>query len=97
METLAPELSVKRLMRFDGDGSLKAYCDLAIGEAFLIKGLRVVSGKNGLFVSMPRQQGKDRKWYDNIVLLNKQIKQNVDRVVLEAYQEETSNGSPKSL
>ena len=97
MEQTSGELSVTRLVRFDGTGSLKAYCDLSIANAFVIKGLRVVEGRNGLFVSMPRQQGKDRKWYDNIVLLNKQIKQNVDRVVLEAYQEETSNGSPKSL
>ena len=93
METLAPELSVKRLMRFDGDGSLKAYCDLAIGEAFLIKGLRVVSGKNGLFVSMPRQQGKDAKWYDTVVALTREAKQEVGRVVLEAYERHTADGN----
>lgn len=93
MEPSSTELSVTRLVRFDGGGSLKAYCDLSIANAFVIKGLRVVEGRNGLFVSMPRQQGKDRKWYDNIVLLNKQVKQHVDRVVLDAYQEETSHAS----
>lgn len=93
MEQSSTELSVTRLVRFDGSGSLKAYCDLSIANAFVIKGLRVVEGRNGLFVSMPRQQGKDRKWYDNVVLLNKQVKQSVDRVVLDAYQEETSNAS----
>ena len=81
------ELSVKRLVKFDGEGSLKAYCDLAIGEQFLVKGLRVVQGKNGLFVSMPREQGKDQKWYDSVVLLTDKAKTDVTHVVLDAYQQ----------
>ena len=83
-------LTVERLVEFDGEGSLKAFCDLAIGKAFLVKGLRVVNGKNGLFVSMPRQKGKDSKWYDNVVALTKEAKQEVGRVVLEAYNHEES-------
>ena len=89
MSTAVMELEVKRLVRFDGDGALKAYCDLAVGEAFLIRGLRVIDGKNGLFVSMPRQQGKDAKWYDNVVVLTPEIKKEVGRVVLGAYQQQT--------
>ena len=85
-------LTVKRMIRFDGEGSLKAYCDLAIEDRFLIKGLRVVEGKNGLFVSMPRQQGKDGKWYDNVSALTKEMKVEVGRVVLEAYQQEAMSG-----
>ena len=90
MNNGSASLAVKRLVKFDGDGSLKAYVDLEIGAQFLIKGVRVVEGKNGLFVSMPRQQGKDAKWYDSVVALTKETKQEVGRVVLAAYQEEAS-------
>ena len=89
MNRLEAELSVKRMVRFDGEGSLKAFCDLAIGDAFLIKGLRVVEGKRGLFVSMPRQQGKDAKWYESVVALTKEVSAEVARVVLEAYRQES--------
>ena len=82
------ELSVKRLVKFDGEGTLKAFCDLAIDERFLVKGVKVVEGKRGLFVSMPRQQGKDSKWYDSVLALTKDVKADVDRVVLRAYQQE---------
>ena len=81
-------LSVKRLVKFRGEGTLKAFCDLAIDELFLVKGLRVIEGKRGLFVSMPRQQGKDTKWYDSVEAMTKEAKANVDRVVLQAYQQE---------
>ena len=89
METATGDLSVKRLIRFDGSSTLKAYCDLAVNNQFLIKGLRVVEGKTGLFVSMPRQQGKDQKWYDSVVALDKETKKAVGRVVLEAYEQIT--------
>ena len=87
MDNGLADLSVKRMVTFDGDGSLKAYVDIVIGSSFLVKGLRVVQGKNGLIVSMPRQQGKDRKWYDSVVALTKEAKGAVGRVVLEAYQQ----------
>ena len=91
-------LAVKRLVRFNGKSSLKAYVDLEIGNLFLVKGLRVVEGKNGLFVSMPRQQGKDSKWYDSVVALTKEAKTEVGRVVLEAYQQDVgSNGTSIEL
>lgn len=87
MELAGTGLEVKRLIRFEGEGSLKAFCDLAIGDAFLIKGLRVVEGRHGLFVSMPRQQGKDAKWYESVVALSKQAEAELSRVVLQAYNE----------
>ena len=93
METLATDLTVTRLVKFDGESTVKAYCYLAVGDQFLIKGLRVVEGKNGLFVSMPRQQGKDHRWYDSVVALTKETKTAVGRVVLEAYQQETATAA----
>ena len=85
------ELIVKRMIKFDGEGTLRAFCDLAIGEQFLVKGLRVVEGRNGLFVSMPRQQGKNGKWFDSVSTITKEIKKVVDQVVLEAYEQEAAS------
>lgn len=82
------ELTVQRLVKFDGEGSLKAYLDLVIGNHFLIKGLRVVEGKNGLFVSMPRQQGKAGKWFNSVEILAKDTKSEVERIVLSAFHED---------
>ena len=89
MPSLETRLSVERMVRFDGEGSLKAFCDLAIGEMLLIKGLRVIEGKKGLFVSMPRQQGKDGKWYESVVALTKEAKDEISKVALEAYRQES--------
>ena len=43
----ALELAVKRMARLDGEGPTKAFCDVAIAGAYLVKGIKVVHGKNG--------------------------------------------------
>ena len=88
MRTTDIALSVKRLVKFEGSGALRAFCDLAVGDLVLIKGMRVFEGKKGLFVSMPRHQGKDTKWYDVVESLTDEFKDEASRIVLEAYQRE---------
>ena len=55
------EFKVERIYKLEGDGNTKAFVDLVINDGLLIKGLRIVNGQKGLFVSMPREQGKDSR------------------------------------
>lgn len=79
------KIEVVRINRLEGNGALKAFCDISLYNTVVITGIRIVEGKNGLFVSMPREQGKDGKWYDTIRLLSNEIKQVIENTVLEAY------------
>lgn len=85
MENQSLGLEVTRLHRLDGTGPTKAFCDVAILGSIVINGLRVVEGKDGLFVSMPREEGKDGKWYNTVIPLKREVKDEIDRIVLEAY------------
>lgn len=84
MDTNAIEVS--RIYKFDGDSKLKAFVDVSLGGV-IIKGLRIVDGSNGLFVGMPRHQGKDGKWYDTVYPATKEIQKQLNDLVLAAYQE----------
>ncbi len=70
----------------DGKHRVKAFVDLGINDAIVIKGVRVVDSKCGLFVSMPREQGRDEKWYDRVRCLNNEVRTLISCKVLEAYQ-----------
>ena len=77
---------VARLHRLSGENSIvKAFADISVNDAVLIRGLRVVEGKKGLFVSMPQEQGKDKRWYDTIRCLTKDAKFSMSKAVLAAY------------
>jgi len=79
-------VQVNRIYKIDGDSKLKAFVDVSL-DGIVIKGLRIVDGNNGLFVGMPRHQGKDGKWYNTIYPTTKEIQKQISDIVLAAYQE----------
>jgi len=86
MGTSTVEFEVKRITRLNGQSSIKAFCDVSINGSFLLKGIKVVEGKKGIFVSMPREQGKNGQWYDTIAPLTKDARARLSEIVMEAYQ-----------
>ncbi len=76
----------RKVHKLEGEGPTKAFCDLLIVDTFLVKGLRVVEGKDGLFLSMPRQQGKDGKWYDTVCMVSKEMRKGLEKMVIGEYQ-----------
>ena len=79
------KIAVSRMHKLDGDSSTKAFCDISMFDSIVINGLRVVAGKEGLFVSLPREAGKDGKWYNTVFPLKREVKDEIEKVVLEAY------------
>ncbi len=81
-------VEVLRLHRLSGESNLKAFADVSFAGVFIVKGIKVVEGKNGLFVSMPSEKGKDGKWYNTAHPLTKEFRESLNEVVLQAYEEE---------
>jgi len=79
-------IEVVRLYRLEGESKVKAFVDLAIGD-FIVKGLRVLQGKNGLFLGMPQEKSKDGKWYSTFYPATPEAKADLTEFVLAAYQE----------
>lgn len=84
------EIKVHKMYRLDGNRPLKAFADISLNDAVLIKGIKVILGKEGLFVSMPQEQGKDNKWYESVRCLKKDIREQISEIVLNAYQAQTN-------
>ena len=82
----ALEVKVYKLYAIEGDKPLKAFADVAINDAVLIKGIKVIEGREGLFMSMPQDQGKDKKWYESVLCLSNEVRQHIADVVLTAYK-----------
>ena len=79
-------IEVLRIHRLGGDSNLKAFADVSFAGVFIVKGLRVVEGKSGLFVAMPSIKGKDGKWHDRAHPLTKEFRETLNELVLEAYE-----------
>jgi len=75
------------MYRFDTARPLKAFADIVINDVLLIKGVRVMDGRKGLRVEMPREEAKDKKWYDTVRCLTVEAREQIEKVCLDAYKE----------
>ena len=79
-------------------GKIKAFFDLKTEEGFVIKGMKIIEGINGLFIGMPSQKGKDDEYFD-VVFADRNLKEEVSRLALDHYGQEimpTNTPSPTS-
>lgn len=75
-----------RLNKTNGEGNLKAFASVTFDESFVVHGLRIVDGKNGLFVAMPSRLVKE-SFKDVAHPLNKEFKEELDQAVFAAFNE----------
>jgi len=86
---MSEKVKVSR-MYIKNEGSLKAFCDIVLYDEFAIHGLKVVDNGKGLFVSMPREEGKNKdgetEWYDICHPITSEMHMDIERVVLSEYK-----------
>ncbi len=89
-------ISVDRMFPYKNK-STRAFVDLNYGN-LKIKGLRVVKGKNGLFVSMPSElNAKDKEYYPRVMTLKDSTFDAIESLVLGDYREQIKDKSaPKA-
>ncbi len=80
------DFKIIKIHRLPDGNRIKAFVDLGINDALLIKGIRIVDGQKGLFVCMPQEQGKNEKWYERVRCLNDDVRMSINKKVLEAYK-----------
>lgn len=81
------EISIMKIHRLPEGNRTKAFVDLGVNDVLLIKGVKVIDGKNGLFVAMPSElDRKNEKWFERVRCINKEFKEHVSQKVLEAYE-----------
>lgn len=69
-------------------GHIKALANIILGNQFLIRGLRVMDGENGLFVSYPIDpfcKGEEFRSLCNP--LTRTMREHIESTVLEKYQQ----------
>lgn len=77
-----------RIKEAVGESRLKAIVSITIDNAFAVHELRIIEGKNGLFVAMPSRKSKDGIFRDIAHPINAETRQEIENIVLKEYLEE---------
>ena len=77
-----------KVHRLDGDKVL-ALVSITIDNEFVVSGLKVLDGQNGIFVAMPskknNKENSEKKYYDIAFPITKEARENIQRVVLNKF------------
>ncbi len=93
---MALEITEVRISLRDDD-KLKAFASMTFNDAFVIRGLKIIEGKNGMFVAMPSRKRPDGQHQDLAHPINDQTRKYLTQMVLEEYERELANPSPQQV
>lgn len=74
-----------RITSIVGGETLKAYASICFDDKFLIKGIRIIDGSHGRFVSMPSRKSKQGNFYNICFPITKELRDEIEAMVLEEY------------
>jgi stage V sporulation protein G len=65
---------------------LKAFANVTFDDAFVVRGLKVINGTNGYFVSMPSRKRPDGTYQDIAHPINNEMRRMIEDAVLGEYE-----------
>jgi len=71
---------------------LKAFVSIIFDDCFVISDIKIISGSNGLFISMPSKKRKNGTFRDIAHPLNNETRKKIEEKVLARYREVLSRG-----
>lgn len=81
---------------YNDNSKTKAFIDLELDHTLVIKGLTLVEGKEGLFLSFPSKKGKDGKYYNSVYSLDKEWVTILQDACIKKYKECNQTSQPES-
>jgi stage V sporulation protein G len=77
------------------EDKLKAFANVTFDDSFVIRGLKIISGARGFFVSMPSRRRPNGSHQDIAHPINSEMRKAIEARVLEAYQDKLGNHRSK--
>lgn len=85
-----------KIDRMVNAGNVKAIASVSLDGQFVVKNLKVMDGRKGLFVSMPQETyaGKDgqKKYSNTFFALTNSAKMELQQAVLDTYRQQLDPG-----
>ena len=71
--------------------NLKGTANITIDDCFVVKGILIMEGKNGLFMSMPSKRDKNGDYKDICFPITKDARQQISDEIMKQYNNISNN------
>lgn len=65
---------------------LKAFVTMTLNNVFVVRGLKIIQGPNGVFVAMPSRRRPDGQFRDVAHPINNETRRHMEDVILTEYR-----------
>ena len=86
-------IEIISIRRMGGCGNLLAFMDIRIGGALVITQCAIMTGKRGIFATLPRQLARDGHWRDVIVVPDQALLDHYREVMTREYELEVTKAN----
>jgi stage V sporulation protein G len=84
---MALEITEVRIALRDDD-KLKAFASMTFNDSFVVRGLKIIEGTNGMFVAMPSRKKPDGTYQDIAHPINNEAREFIEARILDEYEKE---------
>lgn len=81
-----------RVRILNTNNRLRGIASITIDDAFAVHELRIIEGREGLFVAMPSRKVPDGEFRDVAHPINLETREELEKQVLAKYEEELKKG-----
>ncbi len=81
------EITKVEIRPMHNEGNLKAFCSVIFDEVFIVHSVKVIQGKEDLFVAMPSREVKNGEFRDTAHPIDNAFRLKLEQTVLEKYRE----------
>ena len=67
---------------------VKGYAIIELDGVLKINGIRIIEGNSRMFAAMPNRKISDDKYIDYVYPVNKELREEIERAILEEYNKE---------
>lgn len=80
-----------RVRKLNSEGRMKAILSVTFDDAFVVHDIKVIEGKDKLFVAMPSRKTPDGEFKDIAHPINLEMRELLERRILEEYETSRAN------
>lgn len=79
-----------RVRKITKEGKMKAVVSITLDDEFVVHDIKVIEGEKGMFIAMPSKPTANGEHRDTAHPINSTTRDNMQRIILEAYEKATS-------
>jgi stage V sporulation protein G len=91
------EITKVEIRPMRSEGNLKAFCSVVFDDVFIVHSVKVIQGKESLFVAMPSREVKNGEFRDTAHPIDNGFRLKMEEIILNKYKEVVSEEAGEAV